>query len=265
MEALASLPLRPILAFVLGLVLGSFYNVCIHRYLSNESIVKPRSKCPKCGHQLAIWENIPLLSYIILRGRCSKCKQGISPRYPAVELISGLWALGLALQYGIGWVFLLYMVIGGILIVASFIDFQEYILPDILTLPGAVIAIAGAYFISRPILGGPTLTDSLIGAAAGAGSFWLLQQLYRRLKGIEGLGTGDIKLMLLLGGLLGWQSLPVVVTAAAVSALAASLYYLLKPSGRALETMVPFGPFLSLGGMLYILFGKYYWQFLLQQ
>lgn len=253
----------PALAFILGLILGSFYNVCIHRYISEESIVKPRSKCPKCSHQLSWWENIPLASYLLLRGRCRECKEAISLRYPAVELISGLWALGLALQYGVGWVFALYMVIGGILIVASFIDLELYILPDILTLPGAGIALAGAYFILRPILGGPTLTDSLIGAAAGAGVFWLLQQFYRKLKGIEGLGTGDIKLMLLLGGLLGWQALPVVVTASAVTALVASLYYLLRPGSAALQTMVPFGPFLSLGGMLYILFGRYYWQLLL--
>ncbi len=257
------LPYFPYLAAILGLILGSFYNVCIHRYLSGESIVKPRSKCPSCGHQLAWWENIPLLSYVILMGRCRACKQRISPRYPAVELLSGLWALGLALEYGLTPVFALYLVIGGILIVASFIDLQIYILPDVLTLPGALLALLGAYFVLLPNLGYPTLVDSLIGAAAGAGMFWLLQQLYRRLKGIEGLGTGDIKLMLLLGALLGWQALPIVITASAVTALAASLYYLLKPTGRALETMVPFGPFLSLGGMLYILFGKYYWRFLL--
>lgn len=255
--------LAMIVAGVLGLVLGSFYNVCIHRYVSGESIVRPRSKCPKCGHQLAWWENIPVLSYLLLRGRCRACKEGISARYPAVELVSGLWAAGLAWQYGLGWVFALYMLIGAILIIASFIDLQLYILPDILTLPGAAIALAGAYFVLRPILGGPSLTDSLIGAAAGAGVFWLLQQLYRRLKGIEGLGTGDIKLMLLLGSLLGWQALPIVITAAAVSALVASLYYLLKPGASALQTMVPFGPFLSLGGMLYILFGRYYWMYML--
>lgn len=263
MDFNAYLPFFPLLALILGLVLGSFYNVCIHRYLSEESIVKPRSKCPKCGHQLAFWENIPILSYVILMGRCRQCKDRISLRYPAVELLSGLWAFGLALKYGPTPVFLLYMVIGGILIVASFIDLQAYILPDILTLPGAGIALAGAYFILRPELGGPSLQDSLIGMAVGAGLFWLLQRLYRRLKGIEGLGTGDIKLMLLLGALLGWQALPITIVASAVSALFASLYYLLKPSGRALETMVPFGPFLSLGGMLYILFGDLYWRMLL--
>ncbi len=249
------IPLFPLIATVLGLILGSFYNVCVHRYVSLESIVRPRSKCPKCGHQLAWWENIPLLSYIILRGRCRSCKETISPRYPAVELISGLWALALALKFGAGPVFAFYMVIGGILIVASFIDFQLYILPDILTLPGAAVAFAGAYFILLPALGRPSLLDSIIGALAGAGVFLLLQQLYRRLKGIEGLGTGDIKLMLLLGAMLGWQALPLMVTAAAVAALVASLFYLLKPGSAALQTMVPFGPFLSFGGMIYVLYG----------
>ncbi len=250
-----SIPFFPLVACILGLVLGSFYNVCIHRYISEESIVKPRSKCPKCGHQLSWWENIPLLSYILLMGRCRGCKKPISPRYPLVELISGLWALSLALKFGASAVFLFYMIIGGILIVASFIDLQLYILPDKLTLPGAAIALAGAYFILLPAMGRPTLMDSLIGAAAGAGVFLILQQLYRRLKGVEGLGTGDIKLMLLLGAMLGWQALPLMVTASAVSALVASLYYMLKPGGAALQTMVPFGPFLSLGGMLYVLYG----------
>ncbi len=263
MDPNAALPFFPALAAVLGLVLGSFYNVCIHRYLSEESIVKPRSKCPKCGHRLSWWENIPLLSYLLLKGRCRACQEPISLRYPAVELISALWALGLALEFGPTLVFALYLVMGGLLIVASFIDFQAYILPDILTLPGAALAFAGAYFILYPALGAPSPLDSLIGAVAGAGVFWLLQQIYRRLKGIEGLGTGDIKLMLLLGALLGWQALPMLVLAAAVSALFASLYFMLRSSGPALSTMVPFGPFLSLGGMLYVLFGKYYWRFLL--
>lgn len=245
-------------SFVVGLVLGSFYNVCVHRYLTKESIVFPGSKCPHCEHKLSPWENIPLLSFIILRGRCRSCKAPISWRYPIVELISGLWALGLAWQFGPTLVWAFYMLIGAILIIASFIDFEIYILPDILTLPGAGIAIAGAFFILRPAQGYPSLQDSLIGAVAGAGMFWLLQQFFLRVKGVEALGTGDIKLMVLIGGLLGWQALPIMVTASGVSALAASLYYIFKPNSDGLQTRIPFGPFLSLGCMLYVLFGKYY-------
>lgn len=263
MNMALSTPYFPALAGLLGLLLGSFYNVCVHRYLIGESIVSPGSKCPQCGHKLAWWENIPLLSFAFLRGKCSSCKKPIRWRYPMLELASGLWAFGLALKYGPTLVFAVYMLVGGILLVASFIDLDSYILPDVLTLPGAGIALAGAYFVLRPALGGPSLQDSLIGAGAGAGVFLLLQRVYRKLKGVEGLGTGDIKLMLLLGALLGWRPLPIAITAGAVSALVASVYYLLKPNAPALQTMVPFGPFLSLGAMLYILFGHFYWRFML--
>lgn len=265
----------PGLAFFLGLLLGSFYNVCVHRYLSGESIVFPGSKCPKCDHPLAWWENIPVVSFLILRGRCRACAKPISWRYPLVELVSGLWAFGLALKfplhltaagYSSGWewslgVFGVHMVIGGILIVASFIDFDSYILPDILTLPGAVLALAGAYFVLRPALGWPTLTESLVGAAIGGGLFWLLQFLYRKLKGMEGLGTGDIKLMLLLGAWSGWPSLPFTLLAAGVTAIAGYIVYNRMNQSEE-PTMVPFGPFLSLGGMLYVLFGDWYWAYL---
>jgi leader peptidase (prepilin peptidase)/N-methyltransferase len=247
----------PYAALVLGLVLGSFYNVCVHRYLAEESIVRPRSKCPACGHQLAWWENIPLLSYLLLRGRCLQCKQAISLRYPAVELASGLWALGLALEFGPTMPFVVHMVVGGILIIASFIDFDSYILPDVLTLPGAAIAFVGAWLWLDI-----SVQESLIGAAAGAGVFLALQQGYRLLKGAEGLGTGDIKLMLLLGALIGWKGLPVAVTWGAILALVASLAYMRKGEDG-LRTMVPFGPFLSLGAMLYVLFGQDFWRWYL--
>ena len=265
----------PGLAFFLGLLIGSFYNVCVHRYLSGESIVFPGSKCPYCNHSLSWWENIPLASFIFLRAKCRSCAEPISWRYPTVELVSGLWALGLAWKFPLnltagplelGWewslaIFAVHMVVGGILIVASFIDFDSYILPDILTLPGAVLALAGAYFVLRPSLGWPTLTDSLIGAGIGAGLFWLLQFLYRKLKGMEGLGTGDIKLMLLLGAWNGWQALPFTLLAAGVTAIAGYIVYN-RMNDSDEPTMVPFGPFLSLGGMLYVLFGDWYWAYL---
>lgn len=268
------LPLAPVAytsATIIGLVLGSFYNVCIHRFLTGESIVFPGSKCPKCGHPLSWWENIPLLSFMLLRGRCRSCKRPISWRYPIVEFVSGVWALALAVKcvntVPVLWpdmvmVWVVYMVCGGIFIIASFIDFDSFILPDILTLPGAVIALGGAWFFLRPVYGTPTLVESLIGAAAGALVFLVLQQLYKKIKGTDGLGTGDIKLMLMIGALLGWKGLPVAVTAGAVVALVASVFYMLRPGSKAMQTMVPFGPFLSLGAMLYILFGSYYWLWL---
>ncbi|MFP4213023.1 MAG: prepilin peptidase [Desulfohalobiaceae bacterium] len=242
--------LFPLLALILGLCLGSFYNVCVHRYLTGQSIVRPGSHCPECDHKLAWWENLPLLSYLLLLGRCSSCRQRISLRYPALEAVSGLWALALALKFGAGWLWLLYMLFGGILLLLSFIDFKSFMLPDVFTLPGAALAFACSLLLPHV-----SWQSSLIGGVAGAGLFWLLQLAYKLLKGVQGLGSGDIKLMLLLGALLGWQALPLSIFFAALSGLLVSLAYLRLNPGQGLQTAIPFGPFLSLGGMLYILIG----------
>lgn len=243
--------LFPTAAVILGVCLGSFYNVCIHRYLVGQTVNNPkRSYCPHCNATLAWWENIPLLSYLLLLGRCRHCRARISARYPAVEAVSGLTALALALEFGPSFAWLALMAFAGMLIVASFIDFAIYILPDGITLTGAALGWPTAVFV----LGMPWL-DSLLGALIGAGFFWLLQLFYRHVRGIEGMGTGDIKLMLMLGALTGWQLLPFTVLAAALSSLCASLFYLARDRSQGMQTAVPFGPFLSLGAMLAILYG----------
>ena len=170
-----------------------------------------------------------------------------------MELVSGLWALGLALIHGPSPAFAVYMVVGGILIVAGFIDLELYVLPDVLILPGAAVALLGGVFVLDV-----GARDALIGAAAGAGIFYLLRLVYRLLKRTEGLGLGDVKLMFLLGGLLGWQALPAVVVAGAALGLAAGVYYMRSTPGKKLQTMVPFGPLLGLAGMLYVLFGEWF-------
>jgi leader peptidase (prepilin peptidase)/N-methyltransferase len=247
----------PLAALLLGLVLGSFYNVCIHRYLTGQSVVLPASHCPRCGHGLVWWENMPLISYVLLAGRCRACKQPISLRYPLVEAISGLWAMLLAVQFGLGWAWLVYMIAGGLLIIMSFIDFAEFILPDVFTLSGAAVA-----FVGMTLLVGMPWQDSLLGAVIGAGSFLFLQQGYYLIRRVEGLGSGDIKLMLMLGALVGWQGLPILIFLAALTALAASLGYMAKNAHQGLpyqgmHTRIPFGPFLSLGAMLQILYGPW--------
>ncbi|MFO8033256.1 MAG: A24 family peptidase [Desulfohalobiaceae bacterium] len=243
-------PAFPFLALILGLCLGSFYNVCVHRYLTNQSIIRPGSHCPACGHSLAWWENLPLLSFVLLLGKCRQCRQSISLYYPALEASSGLWAFLLALKFGASWIWLSYLFFGGILLLLSFIDLKSYILPDFLTLTGAILAFACSWLLPHI-----SWQSSLLGAVSGAGLFWLLQLTYQALKGVQGLGSGDIKLMLLLGALLGVQALPLTVFLAALSGLAVSLLYLRRSPGQGLQTAIPFGPFLSLGGMLYILLG----------
>ncbi|WP_147820824.1 prepilin peptidase [Salidesulfovibrio onnuriiensis] len=239
-------------AAVLGLVLGSFYTACIHRYVAELSLIRPlRSFCPHCGTSLAWYDNLPLLSYLLLRGRCRHCKRPIGLRYPAVEFLSLAWAVALVLKFGLSLPWLIYMVFGGLFIVGSFIDFELYILPNRITLGGAVLALAVQAFF-----GWAALKGALVGAMAGGGFFWVLQQGYRIVRREEGLGTGDVKLMLCIGALVGVGGLPMTILAAAVSALAASVVYMRHPDGSGVRTRIPFGPFLCLGAMLHILAGN---------
>jgi leader peptidase (prepilin peptidase) / N-methyltransferase len=242
-------PIFAILAALLGLILGSFYSVCVSRYLEGSSIVVPPSHCPLCGRRLRPWELIPLLSYLFLRGRCAGCHGRISPLYPAIELASAAWA-GLAmLAVGPSWWFLGFLALGGLYIVASAIDLHVYLLPDILTYPAALVGIIlGA---TNPDIG-PLW--ALAGAAIGFGLFWLLATLYRAFKGVDGLGGGDVKLMLSVGGAVGPLGLPYAILCGSLAALLASPFYVLgKGKGRSMP--IPFGPFLCLGAMVQLLYG----------
>lgn len=237
------------LALVLGLCLGSFYNVCVHRYLTGQSVVRPGSHCPGCGHVLSWWENIPVLSYVLLGARCRSCKGGIHWRYPAVELLSGILALFFALKFGPTLQWLAYMVFLGIFLVASFIDLDSFILPDVLTYPAAILAMSSPLFLPVDWL------ETVLGGLFGAGIFLLLQQGYLRLRGIDALGTGDIKLMLSLGALAGLSMLPLMILLSALTALIVAVVYLRRPDGQGMRTAVPFGPFLCLGAVLTLLWG----------
>ncbi len=247
----------PFFALILGLCLGSFYNVCIHRYLTGQSIVLPASHCPLCNRTLAWRDNIPLLSYFLLKGRCRSCRQLISPVYPLVEAVSGILAVLLALKFGPSLTWVVYMFFTGLLIIAAFIDFKIYILPDLITLPGGVLALASALIL--PI----NWLDALLGALLGMGFFWALQWSYKKIKKIEGLGTGDVKLMVMLGALVGLQGLPILIFSAALLGLLASLFYMKKSSRSSMHTPIPFGPFLALGAMIYILGGEAIWMWYL--
>jgi leader peptidase (prepilin peptidase)/N-methyltransferase len=239
----------PAAAAVLGLVLGSFYSVCVTRLINETSIVRPPSHCPRCGHGLAWWELVPVLSYLLLRGRCAACREPISPLYPLIELTSAVWAFLAALTFGPSWWFVAYLALGGLYIVASAIDFQIYMLPNILTYPAAVLGIGiGAL---RPDIGP---TQAAIGAAAGFGIFWLLAAGYRLAKGVDGLGGGDVKLMLSIGGVLGVLGLPYAVLIGSLAALLASPVYVLG-KGRGRSMPIPFGPFLCFGAMVQLLYG----------
>ncbi len=236
-------------ALVLGLCLGSFYNVCVHRYLVGQSVVSPGSHCPACGHVLSWWENIPVLSYILLGAKCRSCKGRIHWRYPAVELLSGILALLFAIKFGPTLQWAVYMAFLGIFLVASFIDLDSFILPDVLTWPAAALA------LSTPLYLPVDWAETLLGSLCGAGIFLLLQQAYLRLRGLDALGTGDIKLMLSLGALVGLTRLPLMILLAALSALVVAVAYMRRPDAQGMRTAVPFGPFLCLGAVLTLLWG----------
>lgn len=240
-------------AFLLGLILGSFYTACVHRWLAGETLWNPpRSRCPQCGSGIRWRDNIPVVSFILLQGKCRDCKSPIGLRYPAIELTSGFLSLLLAAAFGPSVEYIVYMVFFGILIVAAYIDFDSYLLPDILTLPGAVLAL-----LCAPLFLGVPLLDAFLGAVIGAGFFWLLQIFYKHVKKTEGLGFGDVKLMLLLGALTGWKALPLIIFSGSCTALLAGVFYMLRPGGDGMKTAVPFGPFLSLGGILAVLLPEF--------
>lgn len=246
-----------VVALIFGLCLGSFYNVCVHRSLTGQSVVFPSSHCPACGHVLSWWENIPVLSYILLGARCRSCRKFIHWRYPALEILSAVIAVLLLWKFGPSLSWLTYMVLSGLLLVASFIDLDSFILPDVLTWPAAALALATPLFLPLPWI------DTVAGSLAGAGVFLGLQQFYARVRGIDALGTGDIKLMLSLGAVVGLSGLPLMVLLSALFGLLGAIPSLLRPGANGMRTAIPFGPFLCLGALTTLLWGESLLRFLI--
>jgi len=234
-------------AGVLGLIFGSFANVCVHRFPRGISVVTPGSRCPSCEHAIAWFDNIPLLSYLLLHGRCRYCQKKISIRYPLLELLMGLSWLGLAWHYGLTMELALALALVSMLWILTLIDLEKGLLPDILTLPGIVIGCMFGLWFGHFI-------DSIIGAVAGYGFFWLVARLFLLATGREGMGYGDFKLLAMLGAFLGWQALPFVVFMASLTgALIGGICLIL--SHRHVRTEIPFGPWLALAGVLWMLWG----------
>lgn len=278
--------------FVLGLCLGSFLNVVIHRLPREDvTIASPRrSICPACREPIAWYDNLPLISYLILRGRCRHCRRPISPRYPLVELMAGIMTLAVFQKAGIlgqtpfDWVALwrmladLYLVLA--LIAITFIDLDEMIIPDAITLPGMVLAILAAVAAPEPNLLGPWLggkvmdwgiqgprmmsfLGSLFGLCLGGALIWVIFQAYYLLRKEEGIGGGDFTLLAMIGAFLGWRSVLVTIFIASLAGLAAAIASMAKGKGVSLQMKVPFGPFLAFGALVYLFFGEslvvWYW------
>lgn len=244
-----------IFAFLFGAVVGSFLNVCICRLPEGRSVVSPPSACPSCGSGIRWYDNIPILSYLLLRGRCRSCRTPISWRYPLVEAINGLLTLSLFVRFGPSLTFLSLFLFCCALVTITFIDFDHQIIPDVISLPGIAVGFVFSFFL--PWLG---WKSSLIGIVAGGGMIWLIIELYYRLRKEEGMGGGDIKLLAMIGAFLGWRAILFTLFAASLvgSIIGVTLMYVRKKDGR---LAIPFGPYLAFGAVLYIFYGKQliYW------
>lgn len=261
------------LVFATGLVVGSFLNVVIHRLprmldrgwrrecrallepdavVGEEpayNLVTPGSHCPACEHKIRAWENIPVVSWLALRGRCSACGTRISVRYPFVELVAAVLAAAVAWRFGFGWACLGALLLTWSLVALTVIDFDHQLLPDTITLPvlwlGLMWSLSGDFVSTR---------DAVIGAAAGYLSLWSVYWAFKLATGKEGMGYGDFKLLAMLGAWLGWQALPaVILLSAGVGAVVGIALILLQRLGR--DVPMPFGPYLAAAGWIALMWG----------
>jgi leader peptidase (prepilin peptidase)/N-methyltransferase len=238
-----------VFVFIFGLCIGSFLNVCIYRLPESKSIVHPRSMCPNCGTLIRFYDNIPILSYVALRGKCRHCEVSISLRYPLVELMSGIFAVGVFLKFGITAEAVIYYTFIAALLVITFIDIDHQIIPDAITLPGIPI-----FFGASLALPEISYVESILGILAGGGSLFLVAWLYHLLTKKEGMGGGDIKLLAMMGAIIGWKGILFTIFVASAVGTFSGLLIILK-TRKTMKLAVPFGPFLAIGGVAYILFG----------
>jgi leader peptidase (prepilin peptidase)/N-methyltransferase len=234
---------------VAGLIVGSFLNVCIERITEDQSVVLPASHCPRCKTPIRWFDNVPVLSWIALRGKCRSCKLPISARYPLVESLNALawialWRAGLDPRE-----LVLYAILASLLIVITFIDVDHRIIPDKITLPSILVAPAAAF-----IVGHITVVESLVGIVAGGGLLWAIAEAYLRLRKQEGMGLGDVKMLAMVGGLLGWEAALFTLVIGSVIGTVFGLAAMLLRGGR-LDMEIPFGPFLAAGCGIYMLGG----------
>lgn len=242
-------PIILIFAGIFGAIVGSFLNVVILRLPNqDQSIIYPASHCPKCSSPLQWYENIPLLSYIFLKGKCSHCKVSIPLQYPLVELLMALLAAAIVFTFNLSFTAAGYFLFSAALLVIIFIDIHHQIIPDVISLPGIILG-----FLFSLISDSVTWQSSLIGLLVGGGVLYAVAFFYFMFRKIDGMGGGDIKLLAMIGAWLGWQSLPFVIFVSSftgsIAGLVAMTYQ--KKGGR---TRIPFGPFLSVAALLFLFY-----------
>jgi leader peptidase (prepilin peptidase) / N-methyltransferase len=233
---------------ILGLAVGSFLNVCIHRLPRKGSIVQPPSSCPNCGYVLRWIDNIPVLSYAMLGGRCRKCKTRISIRYPIVEISTMAIFLVHYFVFGLDVILVPRLLFASILIVLFAIDLEHHLLPNVITLPGIVVGLAFSTMVP------PGFMDAALGTVLGGAILWLIGEAYYRYSGVEGMGGGDVKMLAMIGAFLGWK---LVILTLVFSSFAGALVGLLVIAIRrgGMKYALPYGTFLSIAGLVSSLFG----------
>jgi leader peptidase (prepilin peptidase)/N-methyltransferase len=241
-----------IAAFLLGTCLGSFCNVLIYRLPREESIVRPGSRCPACGRPVRVWENVPIVSFFLLRGKCAGCGSGISWRYPAVEALCGAGFLLLANADGFGFLLLRDLVFFSLLVPIVFIDIDHRIIPDELSLGGLAAGILLSF------LPGGDWKGALAGALLGGGILFVTATVYHRITGIEGLGGGDVKLLSMIGAFLGWKGALFTIFFGSLLGVGGGLFAMRK-GNEGLKTAIPYGPYLCAAALIARFLGDFFW------
>ena len=273
---LIPLPFVYVVAGIFGAIIGSFLNVVIHRLPREESIVLPSSRCPSCGAAIAFYDNVPVLSYLMLGGRCRSCKTHISARYPAVEaLTAALWIL-VVWRAGLTWALPFDLVFVTAITALIFIDAEHMILPNAITYPGIAFAlvarVAIPFLMGQPhfddlhmlmngVLAGmplwaASLVGALIGALIGGGSLWLMGWTWEKLRGIEAMGLGDVKMMFMVGAYLGWRLTILNIFLGVLSGSLIGIVLMLRQGKRNMQMLLPFGVFLGIGAIAALLIGS---------
>jgi len=260
---------------VFGAIIGSFLNVVIHRIPREESIVLPSSRCPSCGAAIAFYDNVPVLSYMLLGGRCRSCKIHISARYPIVEALVGLLWILVVWREGLSWALPFDLIFLTAILALIFIDAEHMILPNRITYPGILFALIARVFV--PLLQGQphfddlpflingvlsgmpiwaaSLIGALLGALIGGGSLWLMGWTWEKLRGIEAMGLGDVKMMFMVGAYLGWRLTILNIFLGVLSGSLIGIAMMLRQGKRNLQMLLPFGVFLGIGAIAALLFG----------
>lgn len=234
--------------FLLGACLGSFFNVCIYRIPAGVSIVSPPSRCPHCGTLIRWWQNVPIVSWLLLRGKCSVCKEKINVRYLIVEILTGLLFLKIYVMFAFQPATLVFWAFASVLVVLTFIDLDHQIIPDVISLPGIILGFATVSL--TPL----SWSNSLFGILLGGGSLWLIAIIYELLTKTEGMGGGDIKLLAMIGAFLGWKAIfPVIFISSCLGTIIGIPIMLRQQESGKLA--IPFGPFLSIAAMIWFFWG----------